>query len=265
MIRAMNSGVSGLKNHQTKMDVISNNIANVNTTAFKASTVRFQDVYSQTISKASASNAQVGGTNPMQVGTGVKIGSIDTNFTQAATETTGNRLDVAIEGDGFFVVSDANDNLYFTRDGSFKLDSDKNLVNANGLYVLDKDGIMINTDGLTEISINSKGEVTGLSSTNVETTRATIGLASFVNPSGLSKAGGNLYVQTQNSGEYNNNSVFPGEAGTGYLRSGELELSNVDLAQEFTSMITTQRGYQANSRIITTADSMLEELVNLKR
>lgn len=263
MIGAMSSGVSGLKSHQAKMDVISNNIANINTTAFKSSTMKFQDVYSQTLSKATSGNGDVGGTNPMQVGAGVKIGSINTNFAPATTESTGARLDVAIEGDGFFVVSDGAD-LYFTRDGSFALDSNNYLVNANGLYVLDIDGDLIETDGFTEVSINSEGQVTGLDEFNVESPIAQIGLASFVNPSGLSKAGGNLYIETQNSGEYNA-SVLPGSPGVGYLRSGELELSNVDLAQEFTSMITTQRGYQANSRIITTADSMLEELVNLKR
>lgn len=263
MIRAMYSAVSGLKNHQTKMDVIANNIANVNTTGFKSSSVKFQDVFSQTLKNATAGTTDIGGINPVQVGVGVRVGAIDTNFTQASTETTGNRLDVSIEGDGFFVVQDGTDN-YFTRDGSFKIDNDNNLVNANGLFVLDEDGDRIDTEDYTEISINSNGEVTGLNSSGVEQTIAQIGLAIFPNPSGLAKAGGNLYTETQNSGAYTD-SVLPGTSGTGYLRSGELELSNVDLANEFTSMITTQRGYQANSRIITTSDSMLEELVNLKR
>lgn len=262
MIRAMYSAVSGLKNHQTKMDVIANNISNVNTTAFKSSSVRFQEVYSQTLENATAGTTAIGGTNPVQIGVGVKIGSIDVNFTRSSTESTGNKYDLAIEGDGFFVVNDGS-NDYFTRDGSFKVDNNGDLVTADGMHVLDSTGGVIETYGFTGVYINSNGEVRGDDGSDPDALIATIGLAMFPNPSGLAKAGGNLYAETQNSGSYTTSA--PGGGGSGTLRPGELELSNVDLANEFTAMITTQRGYQANSRIITTADAMLEELVNIKR
>lgn len=264
MVRSMFSGVSGLKNHQTRMDVIANNIANVNTVAFKSSRVSFQDVYSQTIQGASAPSGTVGGTNPMQIGLGMSVASIDTLFTPAASQNTGLQLDLAIEGDGFFIVEDGS-GRYYTRAGNFGIDSDGNIVvKGSGFFLLD--GLLetpINTANHTEITINSNGEVTGLDASGTEQLLGTIAIAMFNNPAGLSKVGGNMYVETQNSGA--EVIVQAGDGGSGYLRAGALELSNVDLANEFTDMITTQRGFQANSRIITTSDSMLEELVNLKR
>jgi len=260
----MYSGVSGLKNHQIRMDVIANNIANVNTVAFKSSRVTFQDIYSQTVQAASQPTTDgIGGKNPRQIGLGVTIGSIDTAFTQAGSQATGLTLDLAIDGDGFFVLSDGIREFY-SRAGSFGIDSEDMLVNPNGLYVLDVDGSEITTIDHTEIAIDSNGRVTGISnSTGEEEELGFIGLAMFSNNGGLSKVGGNLYVNTPNSGEAD--IVNCGEQGAGTLRAGELELSNVDLSNEFTDMITTQRGFQANSRIITVSDSMLEELVNLKR
>lgn len=264
MIRSMYSGVSGLKNHQIKMDVIANNIANVNTCAFKASRVTFQDVYSQTIRSSSAANGNIGGINPMQIGLGMTVASIDTLFGTAAPQITGQQLDLYLEGDGFFVVYDG-ENEYYTRAGNFAIDNEGNIVlRSNGLYLLDENGGIIDTTGFTEVSVNSNGEVTGIDETDgSEMVIAVLGIAVFSNPSGLLKVGGNMYAQTQNSGDANIENC--GEGGAGYIRAGSLELSNVDLANEFTEMITTQRGFQANSRIITTSDSMLEELVNLKR
>lgn len=266
MVRSMYSGVSGLKNHQTRMDVIANNIANVNTVAFKSSRVTFQDVYSQTISSAAAPGATTGGINPKQIGLGMTVSSIDTMFTPAATQSTGMTLDLAIEGDGFFVVQDGTTD-YYTRAGNFGIDSEGFLVvKGTGLYLLDSAGERIDTSTYTEVAVNSKGVVTGINASGVEEQIAgssPIGIAMFSNPGGLSKIGGNMYIETQNSGAVN--VVECGEYGAGDIRAGALELSNVDLANEFTDMITTQRGFQANSRIITTSDSMLEELVNLKR
>lgn len=263
MIRAMNSAVSGLKNHQTEMDVIANNIANVNTTAFKANSVRFEDVYNQTLKNASATGANIGGTNPVQVGGGVRVGSIDTNFAPGATETSESGTDVAITGEGFFAVSDGTNN-YYTRNGNFKTDPSGALVNADGLYVLDSSGAHIDCSSISSgLNINEAGEVRGTDSSGADTSVATIGLAMFPNPGGLSKGGGSLYAETLNSGAATLD--VPGNNGTKLLLPNSLELSNVDLANEFTSMITTERGYQANSRVITTADSMLQELVDLKR
>lgn len=262
MLRSLNSAISGLKNHQTKMDVIANNIANVNTTAFKSSRVSFQDIYSQTIKPASEGTATLGGTNPQQIGLGVSIAAIDTSFLQSAMDTTGETLDLALEGDGFFVVSD-DSGTYYTRAGNFTLDSNGNIVTQNGLTVQDDGGININTAGYTEIEIDAYGKVTGLDSSGDRQDIALLGIATFSNNKGLVKVGGNLYQESLNSGTANVESAE--DNGHVKVRSGSLEMSNVDLASEFTDMIITQRGFQANSRVITTSDTLLEELVNLKR
>ena len=282
MMRSMYSGVSGLKNHQTRMDVIGNNIANVNTIAYKASRVNFHDVFSQTLKAASGATANSGGTNPVQVGLGVGLGSIDVLFTRAAAQRTDYALDLSIEGDGFFVVNDGTDEIYYTRAGNFRFDESGNLVNASGLFVLDSNGQKISLGNVSyhDITINKLGQLTGIEDgQSVPTVIATLGIAVFSNNSGLSKVGDNLYAQTSSSGEPQAGVTIdpdtgdpvmtvykaPGEGGAGFINPGTLEMSNVDLANEFTDMIVTQRGFQANSRVITTSDQMLEELVNLKR
>ena len=281
MLRSLYSGVSGLKNHQVKMDVIGNNIANVNTVGFKSSRVTFQDVYSQVIQPATApaAGSGMGGTNPQQIGLGVTTGSIDVLHTRAATEYTGAPLDLSIDGDGFFVVAEG-DRLLFTRAGNFYTDANNNLVTADGLLVqgwtrttqdeavpdmipAELSPVVISND-YYDVSIGLNGEIVGIDrNTEEKTVIARICLAHFNNQSALEKLGGGLYAQNVNSGpaEYG----FPGVGGTAQLNPSSLEMSNVDLAREFTDMITTQRGFQANSRIITVSDQMLEELVNLKR
>lgn len=267
MLRSMYSAVSGLKAHQTRMDVIGNNIANVNTVGFKSSRVTFQDVYSQTIKTSSESTGNVGGTNPQQIGLGVHVGTIDTLFTPSGSQRTENPLDVSIEGDGFFIVQDPNTGgQLYTRAGNFYIDHNGIMTNGNGLKVLDSDGNEIDTTGHTNISIDKNGVIKGLDSSGVEVDIATLGIANFLNPSGLEKLGNNLYRETANSGSViADDDLVAGNNGAGFLNVGALEMSNVDLAREFTDMIVTQRGFQANSRIITTSDQLLEELVNLKR
>jgi len=268
MLRSLYAGVSGLKNHQTKMDVVGNNIANVNTIGFKSSRVTFQDIYSQTLSPASAPTAEFGGSNPQQVGLGVALGSIDVMQTRAAIEYTGAPLDLSIDGDGFFVVNDGNRNLY-TRAGNFFLDSASNLVTSGGLLVQGQlaDGSLENINinqNYYNIAVTRNGDVIGINSTTgSKETIATIAVANFNNQNGLEKLGESLYSESQNSGT----AVFniPGANGAPFLNPSSLEMSNVDLAKEFTDMIITQRGFQANSRVITTSDQLLEELVNLKR
>ena len=286
MLRSMYAGVSGLKNHQTKMDVVGNNIANVNTIGFKASRVTFQDIYSQTIRPASSPSytAGSGGVNPQQIGLGVALGSIDILHTRAATEYTGNALDISIDGDGFFVVSEGSQEFY-TRAGNFGTDRDNNLVTSGGLYVMgwSKPSYTVPDwlypipdvppeplqriaigENYYDISISKNGEVVGINEqTQEKEIIAKIALANFNNQNSLEKCGESLYSQNLNSGapEYS----FPGNEGTAFLSPSSLEMSNVDLAKEFTDLIVTQRGYQANSRVITTSDQLLEELVNLKR
>jgi flagellar hook protein FlgE len=410
MMRSMFSAISGLKNHQTFMDVVGNNIANVNTTGFKQSRVTFQDILSQTVRGASGPQGGRAGVNPEQVGLGVLISGIDTIQTQGTLQSTGKPTDMAIQGDGYFVMSDGKQQLY-TRDGSFDLALDGTLASASsGLHVMgwqanpltgaidttvppttvtvplgqgmtgkastsltvsgnldaanaggatnavtvsstvyDAQGNAIpltltftksgpntwgvaatttatgvtvtgsmsnlvfngqgkvatggtgtlqialtggattpqsvsldmsqmtqltansdlnsNTDGasagsLTSFTVGQSGDITGIYSNGYKQALGQIALASFSNPSGLMKAGGNLFSASANSGTANVGT--PDASGRGTIATGFLEGSNVDLAQQFTNMIMAERGFQANSRVISTSDEILQDLVNLK-
>lgn len=269
MLRSLYSGVSGLRGFQTKLDVIGNNIANVNTVGYKKSRVTFQDLMSQTTQGAMGPTANRGGVNPMQVGTGSTLSSIDVIHTQGFRETTNNPLDLQIEGDGYFIVDTPNGTAY-TRAGNLYLDHEGYLVNANGYFVLSEAEERIqffenDDDRPQSISVEKDGTIIIVNQDNqtIELQGGPIGLAVFSNPAGLEKMGENLYRATENSGEP---TVTQPENNTaGSLISGALEMSNVDLAEEFTEMITAQRGFQANTRIITTSDEILQELVNLKR
>lgn len=268
MMKSMYSGVAGLRTHQTGMDVIGNNIANVNTTGFKAQRAIFTDVIYQKLSSASAAGDTMGGTNPQQIGLGVSVNTIDTDFTPGSPQSTGYGLDLCLSGDGFFMLQDTDEGTIYTRLGNFKLDHQGNLVNGAGLYVLSSEGGIINVEGYTNISIDKNGAVRGLNENGEEEhiDDQYVGVVNFINASGLEKIGNSNYRQTANSGEpMEEGDLVAGQNGTGEIVPGYLEMSNVDLAREFTSMIVTQRGYQANSRVITVSDSMLEELVNLKR
>lgn len=457
MMRSLFAGVSGLKNHQTRMDVIGNNISNVNTNGFKASRVTFQDMLSQTIAGAARPQENIGGVNPKQVGLGMTIASIDRLFTQGSLQTTGNQTDMAISGDGFFMVSNG-DRTFYTRAGNFALDRDGTLVSpSNGLKVqgwmatreetgrmtvntsgtpddivipiyskvearetsfvryqsnldarmpvvppnatgtmraaaavttnidvydnlgdthrltmtlwktgpnqwtasaavsntqgpvtidvpaganqpnqantstrinlrFSPEGRLISVaddagpdernqgtlsanvnfriagdpnvrsirldlgnagvlEGITQFSsqsttraveqdgygmgymesfnIDDSGVITGVYSNGVRQALAQVGMAVFTNPQGLTANGENLFQASNNSGEANIGSA--NSAGRGKIVAGTLEMSNVDLSDQFTDMIITQRGFQANSRTITTSDQMLQELINLKR
>ncbi|WP_044338005.1 flagellar basal body rod protein FlgG [Rossellomorea aquimaris] len=285
MLRSMYSGISGMKNFQTKLDVIGNNIANVNTYGYKKGRVTFQDIVSQQISGASAATANKGGINPKQVGLGAQLSSIDTIHTQGSLQTTGRPLDLSLSGDGFFMVQEGTTNL-FTRAGNMYLDNEGTLVNSNGLKLQGKQAdadnnaltadigeMKIPTDAQS-FSIGSDGRVSYINNEGDLKLAGQIMIAKFPNPGGLQKVGDNLFQETNNSGyiDPNNDGTFappqlnePGESGSGSIVSGTLEMSNVDLSEEFTEMITAQRGFQANTRIITTSDEILQELVNLKR
>ena len=390
MLRSLYSGISGLRAHQTMLDVTGNNIANVNTTAFKASATQFQDTLSQLTRGAGVPQTANGGTNPAQVGLGVLVAGISTNFTQGAAQTTGRPTDMMISGDGFFVTSLGGQQLY-TRAGSFDPDALGRLVSPDGAIVqgwnavngqirqggalenvtlpldavspatattsatlsgnlpdnadvgtslvrdvpvygadgaksdlaltftktaagwdvsgavdggasatgsltftdgaltgggsLDVNGITVDMSKLTgfadsstvafsgqngsaagtleSFTLSKDGTLIGLFSNGSKQTIARIALATFVNPGGLEKAGGSSYQQTVNSGDAQIGG--PGDGGLGTVAGGMLEMSNVDLSQEFTNLIVAQRGFQANARIITTSDEVLQELTNLKR
>jgi len=288
----MFSAVSGLRNHQTRMDVIGNNIANVNTTAFKSSRVTFQDIYSQTLKAASAPGTTTGGMNPIQVGLGTTLSSIDVLHIRSSAQRTDRPLDLCIAGDGFFVVSDGA-NRYYTRVGNFSFDVQGNLLGPGGYRVLgtnctvddtqtppvvvapdDPNGTNLenikieNLTSYSDISIDKNGTINAIDASGNRVQLAKIALARVPNPEGLLQIGGGLFQETVNSGTLQSGEIaigIPGDNGTGLIDAGALEMSNVDLSKEFTDMIITQRGFQANSRVITTSDEMLQELVNLKR
>lgn len=283
MMKALYSGVSGMRSHQTKMDVIGNNIANVNTYGYKSQRTTFRDVYYQTVSNPSNATADRGGTNSAQVGYGAKIGSIDTLHTISGYSPTNSATDIYINGDGYFVVETSTGDQLYTRLGAFNFDSAGNLVDPNGSQVMgwnkgdpttgDVEPITIeNFKNYKNITINPDGTITAFDSTSTTDEAVTIGtiaVAYIPNPNALVLEGNSYYRAGNNTETTGNEITFnvPGSkgSGTGALVTGGLEMSNVDLANEFSDMIITQRGYQANTKIISVVDQMLEELVNLKR
>ena len=415
MLRSMYSGISGLRSHQTMMDVVGNNIANVNTAGYKSSATVFQDVLSQTLQGATGPRGENAGRNPAQIGLGVQLGGISTNWTQGASQLTGRATDLAIQGDGFFAVQQGGETLY-TRAGSFSFDANGTLVTPSGGTVLgwaardgvlavngplspvrlpvgqvlaptqtstarvggnlpadaavgtsivnsinvfdaqgasipltltyaktaadtwqltgtapatdpslppvqvfqedltwdpgagafDSTSIAVPVTGLTgtgtfttpltlllgsaaepmtqyaggssigaleqdgaamgslqSFSIAADGTVMGVFSNGVKEPVAQVAMASFSNPGGLEKVGGSMFRQSANSGLVQVG--LAGTGGRGTLAGGTVEMSNVDLAQEFTNLIVAQRGFQANSRVISSSDELLQDLVNLKR
>lgn len=323
MLRSMYSGISGLKNFQTKLDVIGNNISNVNTYGFKKGRTVFKDLISQTVAGASGPSDTRGGVNPKQVGLGSQIAAIDTIHSGGSTQFTGNTLDLAISGDGFFIVADGQGvnpttgggefvNPLYTRAGNFYMDNNGYLVNSDGKFLVGEgiswDGDPTSVAGTypdattvssaavagnldtsagdfagdalpttaggsytpiripsnaQSMSIGQDGTVTFVDSEGTLKFAGQLVLAKFPNPGGLTKAGANYFQASANSG-VPLNQVATAE-GLGSINSGFLEMSNVDLSEEFTDMIVAQRGFQANTRIITTSDEILQELVNLKR
>jgi len=267
----MFSAISGLRVHQVMLDVVANDIANVNTVGYKSQRTSFKDALSQLQKGASGATASLGGTNPSQVGLGVQMSSIDNMMQAGAIQTTGSVFDLAIQGDGWFQITDdpsGFSRVLYSRAGNFTRDANGDLVTPEGYYLIGytagggqtKITIPPNVDS---VNIGQDGAVRTVSG-GVTTTVATIRLAKFANDAGLQRMSGNKFSPTANSGTTPTVDV-PGTNGLGLITPGAVEMSNVDLAQEFTSMITAQRGFQANSRIISAADEMLQELVNLKR
>ncbi len=303
MLRAMYTSITGLRNHQTMLDVVGNNIANVNTYGYKGSSTAFKTLLTQTMQGAGAPSPTLGGTNFQQVGLGMTIDSITQQFTQGALQTTGVGTDLAIQGDGFFNTTNDPANLAagtselsYTRAGNFKFDATGTLVTSDGQFVvgyLDADGatagfqlvtgapgpgvspegvITLPSNLYSDVIVGPDGSVSGMfddgtgAANPLNGTRVTVAMikmSRFSNPSGLQQVGNNRWQESLNSGTPVDG--VPQTAGLGQLSVGYLEMSNVDLATEFTEMIKAQRGFQANSRVITTADEILQELVNLKR
>ena len=276
MMRGMFAAISGLRVHQVMLDVTANDIANVNTIGYKAERTSFKDALSQMQKGASAPSTTLGGTNGAQVGLGVQLNGIDNLMQSGAIQSTGNALDCAISGDGMFRVTDdptGFGNILYTRAGNFSRDANGDLVTPEGYYVVgftvDSAGAPTTTQttinipaGTKSVTIGQDGLVTTVDSAGVVTQVAAISLAKFPNDQGLERVSGNKFRASNNSGV--ETAAVAGTNGLGLITPGSVEMSNVDLAQEFTNMITAQRGFQANSRIISTCDEMLQELVNLK-
>jgi flagellar hook protein FlgE len=285
MMRSMFAAISGLKQHQTMLDVTANDIANVNTLGFKANRVTFKDSLSQLQRGGAAQTPGQGGQNPAQVGLGVGLSSIDTVMGGGALQTTGNVLDVAIQGEGWFRVGQGTApavpaNLEYTRAGNFSRNDQGYLVTQDGYYVVGRaagaapaylptgtDALINIPTGATNVAIAQDGAVSYIPVTGgARVTAGYISLAKFANEPGLQRQSGNRWLQSPASGTEVVGTPGTTAAGTwGVTSSGTIEMSNVDLATEFTTMITAQRGFQANSRVIGAADEMLTELVNMKR
>jgi flagellar hook protein FlgE len=342
MLRSLYSGIAGMRVNQTKLDVIGNNIANVGTTAFKDSTVTFEDMLSQNVSQALAPGLNQGGTNPKQVGLGVQVEGINTIVSQGMMQPTSRSLDAAVDGEGYFVIGNgaipngvtntgvglvagqdvidtttpSNMSISYTRDGSFTLDSNGNLLTTDGNRVM---GYTITGGGKTSIdytttpptvnfvnandpantpaandgklvplvipdtvnnggtpmriqsfSIGKDGIISAVLQDGSVTELGQIAMATFKNPAGLTKLGNNTYSQSANSGVATfrtglNSAKTDNSKGYGDMLQGMLEMSNVDLAEQFTDMIVASRAFQANAKTITTGDEILQNILDIKR
>ncbi|MFQ6881691.1 flagellar hook-basal body complex protein [Clostridium sp.] len=346
MLRSLYSGISGMKVNQTKLDVIGNNLANVSTTAFKGSRVNFSTTISQTLGSASAASDSLGGVNGKQVGLGAQIASIDKIMSQGSMQSTSRSLDVAVDGSGYFMVATgpaltgdadaitikdngvenmpANNSVAYTRDGSFVLDNEGNLLTSKGYRVLGfamqtKDPVNgtdidnIENDGKvlyvesnnqtkaidnklvslkipdkvvklseqggqrveTEVAIKSfnisaDGLITGVLETGEITALGQIAMSSFKNEVGLTDIGNNMYEPSGSSGAAiissgKNSPTNRNSSGYGDILQGYLEMSGVDMAEQFTDMIVATKAFQAAGKTITTGDEILSEIINLKR
>ena len=273
MLLSFNSGVSALEQFQQELDVISNNIANVNTVGFKSAQVSFADTLSETLGTNSAGSEQVG--------TGVTTSGIANDFTAGSLSATGVQSDLAVNGNGFFVVKDpSSGNTYVTQDGEFTVDPNGYLVTTNGMRVQGYTDAGLTTQGDVQINntgapnndtsvvqgytIGIDGKVSVLLADGTSFTRGQILLQNFTDPQQLVKVGDNLYSGQSLAGELSAPGA-PNANGLGAVQSGYLEMSNVDLASQLTSLITTQRAYEANSKVVTTSDNILQTLINLKQ
>ncbi|MDA8092401.1 MAG: flagellar basal-body rod protein FlgG [Betaproteobacteria bacterium] len=257
MIRSLFISATGLDAQQTQMDVIANNLANVSTNGFKRSQAVFQDLLYQTLRQPGAqSSQQTQLPSGLQLGTGVRPVATEKIFTQGNLQQTGNSLDVAINGQGFFQVLMPDGTTDYTRDGSFQVNSQGQVVTASGYPV--QPAITIPQNALT-VTIAADGTVSVTQpGSSAATQIGQVQLANFINPAGLQSVGDNLYEQTSASGTPATNT--PDSNGLGALQQGFVETSNVNVAEELVNMIETQRAYEINSKAITTSDQMLQTL-----
>jgi flagellar basal-body rod protein FlgG len=262
--RALRTAASGMYAQQTNIEVISNNIANVNTTGFKKNRAEFQDLMYQEVQVRPQTTSTPGiyesSSDKIQVGNGVQTASTEKIFKQGDLVESDNQLDVAVQGDGFFQLRKPDGTYAYTRDGTFKINADGKIVNSTGLELdpgltLDENalGVSISRDGTVEVEETGGGKFT----------LGNIELARFINPGGLKPLGDNLYAETEFSGEPIPGT--PGQDGFGELHQGYLESSNVDIVEEMIAMVTAQRAYEMNSKTVQTVEDMMTTANQLKR
>lgn len=261
MLKSLNTAATGMAAQQTNMDVIANNIANVSTAGFKKSRAEFEDLMYQTQKEpGTATGANSFSPNGVQTGLGVRTAAIQKDFAIGNTQVTKNPLDLQIEGAGFFQVLTPDGEVAYTRDGSFKKDPQGRVVDKNGNILQPEITIPANISG---IEVAPNGEVRVISGLNdPPTTIGNVEVTNFVNPAGLKALGRNLFSQTPSSGQPL--ASRPGLNGTGYLAQGQLEASNVNIVDEMVNMITSQRAYETNSKVIQASDQMLQAINNLR-
>ncbi len=262
MIRALWTAASGMQSQQLNIDVIANNLANVNTTGFKKSRPDFQDLMYQnmkTVGAPSTNSTQI--PTGIQIGLGSKAAAVSKVFSAGNITQTGNELDLAIEGDGFFQIKLTDGTTAYSRDGALKKDSQGRLVNSDG-YPLTPEIVIPNN--ASKVTIGNDGTVSVLQAgQSTPTTVGTIQLATFSNPAGLSSMGHNLYQPSESSGTANTGTA--GQNGIGTVSQGFLEMSNVSVMEEMVNMILSQRAYETNSKAVQAADEMLQQTNNIKR
>lgn len=262
MLRSLWTAASGMQAQALNIDVISNNLANVNTSGFKRSRADFQDLLYETLRPAggSSSSDTIVPTG-IQLGHGTRPAAVQKIFIQGDYQHTNNELDMAIEGEGFFQVLQPNGEVAYSRAGSFKMNSEGVIVNSDGFLM--EPEISIPSDSIT-ISIGTDGTVSVLlAGSNAATEIGTIELSRFLNPAGLHSQGRNLYIPTTASGDVITGTA--GEDGFGTISQGFLEMSNVSVVEEMVNMITAQRAYEVNSKAVQTSDEMLQIANNLRR
>ncbi len=262
MIRALWTAASGMQTQQLNIDVVANNLANVNTAGFKKSRADFQDLMYQSLKTTGAPS-----TNATQIPTGIQVGlgakpaSVTKLFTPGNINQTGNELDVAIEGDGFYQIQLPDGTTAYSRSGAFKKDNQGRMVNADGYPVLPN---VVIPNNATKITIGNDGTVSVMQAgQNTPTTVGNLQLATFSNPSGLSAIGHNLLQVSDASGVATTGT--PGQTGIGTLSQGFIEMSNVSVVEEMVNMIVGQRAYEVNSKAVQAADEMLQQANNLRR
>lgn len=270
MMRSLWTAASGMNAQQLNVDTISNNISNVNTTGYKKERLEFKSLLYQTMERATLDKSYTGKPVNLQVGLGVRPIATSRVFSQGNLERTDNKTDVAIQGQGFFMIKTGEEEVSYSRDGNFKIsvgaDGQNNLVTSEGYFVLNTDGEPVSipsTVAVEDIAIGPDGAISYMKNGEQQDLGIKIGLVQFPNPQGLEAVGGNLYRKTSASGE----PILEadGEVVKSTIAQGFREMGNVNIADEMVNLIVAQRAYELNSKAITTSDEMLQQANNLKR